>query len=81
MLEVTEDTICQVTKSFSYMKSQHTSETGEDQESLNIDNNEQLPTQESAKNNKTDQGIENETLKVKPVVKEPAQQDHGNDHT
>eukprot|EP00957_Ditylum_brightwellii_P090575 6898288-Ditylum_brightwellii.AAC.1 len=73
----TEDTISQVTKSFSDIESQNTNETGEEQELLNIDNNEQLLTPESVKGNETDQDAGNMTIKDKSVVEEPVQLETG----
>eukprot|EP00957_Ditylum_brightwellii_P049891 3782057-Ditylum_brightwellii.AAC.2 len=60
------------------MESQHTNETGEDQELLDIGNDEQLLTQESVKDNEKDQDVENKTVQDKPVVEEPAEQETGN---
>eukprot|EP00957_Ditylum_brightwellii_P002839 218294-Ditylum_brightwellii.AAC.1 len=59
------------------MESQHTNETGKYQELLSIDNDEHLLTQESVKDNETDQDVENKTVKDNPAVEEPAQQETG----
>eukprot|EP00957_Ditylum_brightwellii_P192933 14690297-Ditylum_brightwellii.AAC.1 len=60
------------------MESQYTNETGEDQSLLSIDNNEQILTQESDKDNEKDQDSENETVEdTKPVVEKPAKQEMG----
>eukprot|EP00957_Ditylum_brightwellii_P073566 5590025-Ditylum_brightwellii.AAC.1 len=74
-LEGTEDTISQVTESFSDIESQHTNKTGEEQELLSIDNNKQFLTQETVKGNETDHDVENVTIKDKSIVEEPAQQE------
>eukprot|EP00957_Ditylum_brightwellii_P051669 3918098-Ditylum_brightwellii.AAC.1 len=65
--EGTEDTISQVTEPLSARESKHSNETGEDHELLSIDNNEQF--------NEKDQDVENEAVKDKLVVEEPAQKE------
>eukprot|EP00957_Ditylum_brightwellii_P049551 3758717-Ditylum_brightwellii.AAC.1 len=73
----TEDTSSQETESSSDIESQHTNETGEEQELLNINNDKQLLTQESVKDNETDQDVGNMATKDKSVAEEPAQQEMG----
>eukprot|EP00957_Ditylum_brightwellii_P090217 6871322-Ditylum_brightwellii.AAC.1 len=46
-------------------------------ELLSIDNNEQLLIQKLVKGNEKDQDVENEKIKDKPVVEEPAQKEMG----
>eukprot|EP00957_Ditylum_brightwellii_P164886 12553772-Ditylum_brightwellii.AAC.1 len=60
------------------MESQHTNETGEGQELLSVNDDEQLLTQESEKDNGKEQDDENKTAKdIKAVAEEPAQQETG----